>query len=195
MPYLGGVKVEYRIESSGSLHPGLDSGGHGRKLGVNGRTFPGTPLKKDQKQETRDDSSMAERGYIGNYQETGDAQNRGKQTKHAKHFGIGIWITTTTLAEFRTVAKSGTADSDGRTWRFRKTGNQNPAGRAPTTDHGGKVYHDSDFALKTIGRSLAGNMHLLIEFTRYWDWGGRIKKMGEDVIQPPIKYRGRLFHQ
>ena len=38
---------------------------------------------------------------------------------------------------------------------FDKWGNLNPIGRAPRTDHGGKVYDDTDWALKTIERSLA----------------------------------------
>ena len=34
---------------------------------------------------------------------------------------------------------------------FLNGGNQNPMGRAPMTDPGGKVYQDSDWALKTNG--------------------------------------------
>ena len=46
-------------------------------------------------------------------------------------------------------------------------GIRNPVGKAPMADPGGKVYKDSDCALKANGRSLAKNMPLLSEFSRY----------------------------
>ena len=38
---------------------------------------------------------------------------------------------------------------------FDKWGSRNPVGKAPMTEPVGKVYQDSDVALKTNGRSLA----------------------------------------
>ena len=43
-------------------------------------------------------------------------------------------------------------------------------------DHGGKGYEDSDFDLKTKEISLARNMPLLSEFTRY----GKCETAGKD---------------
>ena len=61
LPYSVVTKVEYPIGSSESLPPCLDAGGDGRKSGVKGRTEPKTPLKKDQKPEIDNDSSLAEK--------------------------------------------------------------------------------------------------------------------------------------
>ena len=108
---------------------------------------------------------MAEKERIENYQETEDAQKQGgEQPQWAENFGIGIWVTTTTGADFRTGAKI----RGRRVQRKRRVVSQkekNPMGRAPMTDHGGKVYQDSDWALKTNGRYLAKNMTSLSEFT------------------------------
>ena len=52
---------------------------------------------------------------------------------------------------------------------------ETPTGREPMTDPGGKVYQDSDWALKTNERSLAKNMPLLSEFTRCGEWGSQQK--------------------
>ena len=54
--------------------------------------------------------------------------------------------------------------------RCAKGGNQKPMGRSPRTDPGGKAYQDIEWALKTNGGSVAGNMPLLIEFANYVDW-------------------------
>ena len=66
--------MEYPIGSSKSLPPGLDKGGDGRELGVNGRTETKTPLKQDQKPDTGNNSSMPEKENDGNYQETENTQ-------------------------------------------------------------------------------------------------------------------------
>ena len=60
---------------------------------------------------------------------------------------------------------------------YAKGVNQNPPGKAPRTDHGGKVYQDSGWDLKPNGRSLSGNMPLLSGFTRYGVAAKRWAKM------------------
>ena len=63
-------------------------------------------------------------------------------------------------------------------------------GRAIRIDHGGKFYKDSEWALKTNGISLARNIPLLSEFSRYGEWGGGgggAKRWGKYVICPPSK--------
>ena len=77
--------------------------------------------------------------------------------------------------------KSGNTNADKGNVSFAKWGNLNPVGKAPMADPGGKVYQDSDWVLKTNEGSLAKNMPLLIQFTRYGD-GDRSKKMGKEVI-------------
>ena len=112
---------------------------------------------------------MAEKERIENYQETEDAQKQGgEQPQWAENFGIGIWVTTTTGADFRTGAKI----RGRRVQRKRRVVSQkekNPMGRAPMTDPGCKVYHDIGRDLMTKERPLAKNMPLLSEFTRYGD--------------------------
>ena len=67
-----------------------------------------------------------------------------------------------------------------------KWGNQNPKGRAPMADPGGKVYQDSGRGLKTNVRCLAKNMPLLNEFTRYGEWGVAAKRWAVMLYNHPL---------
>ena len=69
---------------------------------------------------------------------------------------------------------------------FLNGGNQNPMGRAPRTDPGGKVKQDSDCDLKTNERSFAKNMLLLSEFTCNVDWGAATKRWEKMLYNHPI---------
>ena len=59
-------------------------------------------------------------------------------------------------------------------------------GRAPMTDPVGKVYQDSDWDLKTNGRSLAKNVPLRSEFTYYGDLGNAAKRWAKMLYVHPI---------
>ena len=67
-----------------------------------------------------------------------------------------------------------------------KGGSQNPAGRTISEDHGCKVYKDSDWGVKTNERSLARNMPVLSEFTRYGEWGTSSKRWANMLYNRPI---------
>ena len=69
---------------------------------------------------------------------------------------------------------------------FAKGENQNPVGKAPMTDPGGKVYQDSGWALKANGGSLAKNMPLLSEFARYAEWGIASKRWAKMLYNHPL---------
>ena len=76
---------------------------------------------------------------------------------------------------------------------FAKWGNQNPMCRSPRADPGGKVYHGSDWALKTKGRSLAKIMPLLSEFTFYVDWETDVARWAKMLYIRPISQRVDYF--
>ena len=76
---------------------------------------------------------------------------------------------------------------------FAKGENPNPTGRTPTTDPAGKAYGDSDFALKTNGRSVAKNMHLIKWVSKLCELGNQRKTMGKDAVHPPSNYGGGLL--
>ena len=69
---------------------------------------------------------------------------------------------------------------------FSKGESRNPVGRAPRTDHGGEVYRDSDWALRPNGGTLANNMPILREFTRYGEWGGASKRWAKVLYIRPL---------
>ena len=73
---------------------------------------------------------------------------------------------------------------------FAKGRNRNPIGEAPVTYHGGKVYQDSGWDLETNGRSLAKNVHLHIEFTRYGECGIAAKRRAVILYNRPLSIGG-----
>ena len=68
MPQFGGMKLEHPIDNSDSLPPGLDPGGHNRKLGVTERIEQKPQVKHDQIQVRDNDPSIAWEENRENYQ-------------------------------------------------------------------------------------------------------------------------------
>ena len=69
---------------------------------------------------------------------------------------------------------------------FAKAKNKNPIGRTLRTDPGGGAYRDSGWHLKRNGRSVAENMPLLSEFTRYLDWEADARRWAMMLYNRPI---------
>ena len=65
-------------------------------------------------------------------------------------------------------------------------GNKNQIGKTLRDDPGGKARRDSDRALKTYERSVAGNMPLLSEFTNYSEWGEDARRRATMLRNLPI---------
>ena len=76
---------------------------------------------------------------------------------------------------------------------FAKGRNRNPIGRTLRADHGSKAFRDIDWDLKTNGRSVAGNMPLLSEFTNYADWDTDAGRWAMMLHNPPESTGGRLI--